>query len=489
MKWPDYQSVRLPTSARNLTRNPMKFILHNIGPIRRFEFDTSKTFQVIVGKNTVGKSYALTFVYILIKELTRLRDWKTLTPILAEGAGHPDLAPSFAALMRGNEYAVRDASREITRILQHLFDQVLANRLREPIFSSFGAVQGIRNQFATEPCRVEIVAKAGRVYLSIADDHIGVDQVDFGKYSAKRMRRSRGAHSSPDGRRIYVTSRLESVKRAVVQECTFQLGQITQEIAVDVVQVHYLPAIRAGLYQALSGLGPIIAQLARSRSLLSREISLPILSAPENDYFLTVSGIDPAVVAPPRSAIAGIADTLEQAILGGAIEIDQDTNRILFKPAATGLRLDLGAASSMVSQIAPLVAYCRYILTEPASTHVAGQAKDGVGPVMVMIEEPEAHLHPAVQVKLIEQLAALSQHGVKIVLTSHSDFIFNKVSNLVIAGALRPDSVAATLITMTEQGSDAKALGIDPLGIDDENFIDTAEALYLEKAGLLTTDA
>jgi len=458
----------------------MKIILHNIGPIRRFEFDTSKRFQVIVGRNTVGKSYALTFVYILIKELARLRDWKTLTPILEEGAGQPDLAPSFAALIRGNEYDRHDVSRAVTRILKHLFDHLLASRLHEPVFSSFGAAQGIRNQFATGLPKVEIVAESGRVDLRIADDGIGVEQVDFGKYHARRMRRQQDTVSFPGGRMIHVTSKPESARRAVVQECAFRLGQIAQEIAVDVAEVHYLPAIRAGLYQALSGLGPIVAQLAKSRSLLSREISLPILSAPENDYFLTVSGIDPVALTHPRPAIAGIADTIEQAVLGGAIEIDPDSNRILFRPTGTGLRLDLGYASSMVSQIAPLVAYCRYVL---AST---GDAK---APVMVMIEEPEAHLHPEVQVKLIEQLAELTQHGVKIVLTSHSDFIFNKVSNLVIAGALKPESVVATLMTMTEQGSEAKALGIDSLGIDDENFIDTAEALYLEKAGLLADDA
>lgn len=107
----------------------------------------------------------------------------------------------------------------------------------------------------------------------------------------------------------------------------------------------------------------------------------------------------------------------------------------------------------------------------------------------MIIEEPEAHLHPEAQVKLIEQLLALSKIGVKVVLTSHSDYIYNKLSNLVSVGGLAPESVAATLFTMGEHGSEGKPLAVDTYGIDDENFVDAAEALYMEKAEALANDA
>src|SRR6218665_1906412 len=47
----------------------MKIAINNLGPIKRFEFDLSKDINVLFGKNNVGKSYAITAVYLLIKNL------------------------------------------------------------------------------------------------------------------------------------------------------------------------------------------------------------------------------------------------------------------------------------------------------------------------------------------------------------------------------------------------------------------------------------
>jgi predicted ATPase len=108
---------------------------------------------------------------------------------------------------------------------------------------------------------------------------------------------------------------------------------------------------------------------------------------------------------------------------------------------------------------------------------------------MIMIEEPEAHLHPEVQVKLVAQFAALTNLGVKVVLTSHNNYIFYKASNLVISGQLSPNAVAATPFTMEEHGSVGKPLVVDAYGIDDENFVETAESLFMDKAEAPASDA
>ncbi|WP_180818266.1 hypothetical protein, partial [Vibrio parahaemolyticus] len=55
--------------------------------------------------------------------------------------------------------------------------------------------------------------------------------------------------------------------------------------------VHYLPASRSGLYQALSAFGQIIAELSKNRSFLSKKIELPGISEPVSDYFIRLSDI------------------------------------------------------------------------------------------------------------------------------------------------------------------------------------------------------
>ncbi|MBL7692846.1 MAG: AAA family ATPase, partial [Flavipsychrobacter sp.] len=45
----------------------MKIIIKDFGPISHFEFDLRKDLHVIFGKNNIGKSYAISAVYLILK--------------------------------------------------------------------------------------------------------------------------------------------------------------------------------------------------------------------------------------------------------------------------------------------------------------------------------------------------------------------------------------------------------------------------------------
>ena len=62
-----------------------------------------------------------------------------------------------------------------------------------------------------------------------------------------------------------------------------------------------------------------------------------------------------------------------------------------YQPQGWGEDLPLMNTSSMVSELAPVVLYLRHIV-QPGD--------------VLIIEEPESHLHPAMQVEFIRQLAA-----------------------------------------------------------------------------------
>ena len=46
--------------------------LQNFGPIKSFKFDTDKDIHAIFGKNNIGKSYAISAVYLILKGLKNI---------------------------------------------------------------------------------------------------------------------------------------------------------------------------------------------------------------------------------------------------------------------------------------------------------------------------------------------------------------------------------------------------------------------------------
>ena len=70
----------------------------------------------------------------------------------------------------------------------------------------------------------------------------------------------------------------------------------------------------------------------------------------------------------------------------------------------------------MVSELAPVVLFLRHIV----------QRND-----VLIIEEPESHLHPAMQVEFTRVLAGAVNSGLRVILTTHSEWVVETIGNLV----------------------------------------------------------
>ena len=130
--------------------------------------------------------------------------------------------------------------------------------------------------------------------------------------------------------------------------------------------------------------------------------------------------------------------------------------------------------STMVSELSPLIAFLRYQID------VSSRAKSGVTPV-IFIEEPEAHLHPENQVKLIRILAQLAQNGIKLMISSHSNYVFNALNNMILGSELDYKTYDPIYMKKDITGSIALHMKIDKLGAQDDNFAGTAQKLYEER--------
>ena len=127
----------------------------------------------------------------------------------------------------------------------------------------------------------------------------------------------------------------------------------------------------------------------------------------------------------------------------------------------------------------------------------------GMGDTLI-IEEPEAHLHPAARTEMAYTLARLVNAGVRVVATTHSDWLLKAFANLMregefnettgsgadessAQGRLRPEDVGAWLFRKGETGggSTVDEIPFDRIeGIEPSDYEDVAEELYNRSAEL-----
>ncbi len=113
------------------------------------------------------------------------------------------------------------------------------------------------------------------------------------------------------------------------------------------------------------------------------------------------------------------ADEIEQMILHGGITVS-DEGEIRYH-ASEDTELGFNESSSAVKTLAPLVFYLR---------HSAGQYN------ILFVDEPELNLHPKNQILLAKVFVKMINAGLRLVISTHSDYIIREINNMIMADGL-----------------------------------------------------
>ena len=181
-------------------------------------------------------------------------------------------------------------------------------------------------------------------------------------------------------------------------------------------RAHYLPADRTGIMHSHRVVvGSIVRQA--SRAGFQRDMPLATLSGVLSDFLDQLIALDDSLEG---NLDRSIARHIERDILQGKVRMERSSMvgypEFFYRPTGWTDDLRLMNTSSMVSELAPVVLYLRHVVSP--------------GEVLI-IEEPESHLHPAMQVELIRHLAGAVRAGVRIILTTHSEWVLDELANLV----------------------------------------------------------
>ena len=482
--------------------------IEDFGPIAKADVEL-RPLTVLAGPSNTGKSYVAKLVYALqgyfagrlltegqirvntdsfetartIPDLQGLVEWleKHLRSAAKEG-GDSSIPEGLAVLSR---VAVRNVVVE-SAVLPEILRVFDARAVRELVRNPDSCASFTLSHLATgthsgvAPFRYAFAASTSQLTCDLdvpEDAPIRFDRT--GNHWPRAF--ERGFFESPSesssGRPAVSFMRLEHVLAELSQPST--VGALSRP-------AWYLPAGRAGIVEAQGAvLGSSIDRLTRGRERHQGSLSGVLVDFLKN----TVVDLRSNPSLWPGGEV--LAQHVEQTIIGGTVRVDEflgAASAVAYRPANWKEDLPLTRASSMVTEIIPLVLCLRHYVT-PGST--------------IIIEEPEAHMHPAMQVRMASALAAIVEAGIRVIITTHSEWILSALANIVrMAGmskskredivggdvTLPASHVGAWLFEPDESGGTVtRELCLDSDdGMYDAGYPAVAKALYDDWAAIIS---
>ena len=257
---------------------------------------------------------------------------------------------------------------------------------------------------------------------------------------------------------------------------------VTEEIAFSTLfsswprSTTHLPADRTGIMQIHSVLAASVIRQATRAGI--RPIKSETLTGTAADFLALLLEIPKLLfdVEYEPSNFDPLVDKFE-ADLQVKIEVDASAEGVVSIVAVTSEgRFPMDRTSSMLSELAPLLLVLR-------SHHSVDH---------LTIDEPEAHLHPAMQMSVASFLANLVNKGLRIVLTTHSDFFVTQFNNMMRAhelsnsaenpfGLPRIDRSRVRSLHFSRENGGCVAQSVEPDridGVDESTFTDVMREQY-----------
>lgn len=182
-----------------------------------------------------------------------------------------------------------------------------------------------------------------------------------------------------------------------------------------------LPAERAGInlfFKELFSIRNLLLQQSQNDNInpmqLLRDVIKSRYAEPVKDYMQYLNNIGSN--QKEKSNYHKYAKLIQKNVLGGKYEVD-DFGNIFFIPSDNKNKLPLHFSSSTVKTLFGLVYYLEHL----------AEIDD-----YLMIDEPELNLHPDNQREVARVLAQLVNAGLKVIVSTHSDYFVRELNNLIM---------------------------------------------------------
>ena len=429
---------RSPTAQRNT-----RIDIANFGPVARGVVDL-RPLTVFVGRSNSGKTYVASLIYALHRTFAGFPPYPMVYRSSAPSFGVQHdwsyfgvESPPAVADLSADE--IRDLRSKLERRDRPLTFSDFPERLRKAVRSHVERSASFEHDLLAELKRCFKVESTSALRSWGRGDGMTVATV-ISEDDRQLWRADLGVSGGEDAVRIrietdnfvLVPGADKQTRARVLDAIDRNKGSRIFDEILDAAMAgggrnaYYLPASRGGIMECRrlieSGL---VGRAAQWRVEHPRDV--PTVSGIVADFLqrLILYDEDGVVNSPGFE----LARDLERRVLLGQVRYTRRSKEgaeFEYRPENTTQSVRLSRSSSMVSELAPVVLMLR------------GFVKTGD---LLILEEPESHLHPDAQTKVAESLAAVVRAGVQVLVTTHSDWLLQEIGNVLRRGVLKPSSV------------------------------------------------
>ncbi|MCD4783492.1 MAG: AAA family ATPase [Candidatus Eremiobacteraeota bacterium] len=463
----------------------IKITAKDFGPLYKAD-PVLKPLTIFIGPNNSGKSYLSILTYsihkILEGYLRYLEYFSTLTHISPEN----ERKWLQDVIKQSDEDKFIDVPPEIIReILQNIFELLFGVVLKDEIEKSFASPIDQLVRIGKKSFSVSLKFSFCEVRLRSRKDKLSIENLIPGKIGIKinPLKEIQFARNRILGKK----SSDKSTRLSEEEINIFAIKKIHKKIIKNIFdsitkgsggEIYYLPSAKSGilLHHKL-----LLANITEELPFMGmRGGNTPVFTGVIADFLSNIIKL-PDI---PRE-LYELATEFEEKITRGNIILSGSDN-IRFPDIRYKLKntqIPLYRTSSTVTELASFFLFLKYLIN-PGD--------------LLVIEEPEAHLHPENQRLMAQLLVRLVRNGVKILITTHSEFLLEQLSNFIMMSKvepearvkkydlseddyLTPDEVSVNVFRYDKRSGAFKTKMIktdEEDGISEDEFMEVTESLY-----------
>ena len=491
----------------------------DFGPIVAGTVDL-KPLTIFMGRSNTGKSYMAAAIHALMtasyddepalyrRQMSSARQYRrAFRRVVGLGRRRhmreefPGVLQAFREWARSQDVEASDSHRFTVSDLPGEVQKALEHSIRQFLDSfSDGVIERLRQTYGETSGFVRRGTKPMDLRLTIRQDepklHLNIE-LSGGRECMPEFEMSQVSIPSSTYEELSFVGILDEDDERSLSLHSFnalEASVIEQAFVAFPAQSFYLPAARSGIAQ---GHKVLAASLVRqSRRIGLEPVNIPTLPGITTEFLSHIVALDRRMRRRPRQGeLEDAINFVENEVLQGRIDLDESGGlpypEIVYEQMgieSSPGTFTLDHTSSMVSELAPLILFLKYLINDAD---------------VLILEEPESHLHPGAQRQMARGIARLVNAGIRVIITTHSDMFVAQINNLLRLShasrrwvrehkfqpqdCLREEQIGAFLFhyDQTLGGSVINPLTIDPeTGIDEEEFVREIELVYDEAIAL-----